>query len=111
MRCRYTNRRNGHNGGATGQGLDINSGVTIANSTISGSILGVCSTHCHSSLLEAPNPHCGCGCLVTNYPFPHQHHAQIQQLYRHNPYRNTGPVVHPIIERPDFCAWDSCDDR
>ena len=114
MRCRYNNQRNGHNRGATGQGLNNNnSGMTIANSAISGSILGSCSTHCHSSLLEVPNAHYGCGCLVNNYPCHSQHHAQIHQLYRHNshPYRNRGPLVRPAIERPDFCAWDSCEDR
>ena len=113
MRCRHTNRRNGHNGGINGQGMDLNSSATVVNSTISGSILGSCSNHCHPSLLEASNPQYGCGCIMANYPLSLQHHSQMHQLHQQNPrsYRNMAAAIHPIVERPDFCAWDSCDDR
>ena len=114
MRCRYNNRRNGQNSGTAGQaGLDINSGgTTITNSAINGSILGSCSGHCHPSLMETHNPHCGCGCVMNDFRF-HQRHQHLYRLHQHNsqPYGNNGPVVHPILERPDFCAWDTCDDR
>ena len=131
MRCRLNNRRNGHNGGTNvQQGLDTNSSLstTVANSTISGSILGPCSTHCHSSSLSDPsasasrsNHHCGCGCLIANYPLSLQHYSQPHHQhhsypfphpqYSSRPYRNMGNAIHPVIERPDTCAWDSCDDR
>ena len=117
MRCRHTNRRNGHNGGINGgQGMDLNSSATVANSTISSSVFGSCSNHCHpSSLLDSSNPHYGCGCIIANhYPLSLQHHSQMHhQLHQQNPrsYRNIAAAIHPIVERPDFCAWDSCDDR
>ena len=131
MRCRLNNRRNGHNGGTNvQQGLDTNSSLstTVANSTISGSILGPCSTHCHSSSLLDPsasasrsNHHCGCGCLIANYPLSLQHYSQPHHQhhsyqfphpqYSSRPYRNMGNSIHPVIERPDTCAWDSCDER
>ena len=127
MRCRLNNRRNGHNGGTNvQQGLDMNSSLstTVANSTISGSMLGPCSTHCHSSSLLDPsrsNHHCGCGCPIANYPLSLQHYSQTHnqhhsyqfphQQYSSRPYRNMGNAIHPVIDRPDTCAWDSCDDR
>ena len=115
MRCRHNNRRNGHNpaGGGAIHGTNVNSSMTVANSTISGSILGSCASRCHSSLLESSNHHCGCGCPLTNYPISLQHHPHLQQLHQHGsrPHRNNGMSVYPILEQPDFCAWDSCDDR
>ena len=118
MRCRYNNRRNGQSSGTAGQaGLDINSGGTaITNSaSVSGSIHGSCSAHCHPSLIEAHNPHtCGCGCVMNDFRFHHRHHPHLYPLHQHHsqPYGNNGrPMVHPILERPDFCAWDTCDDR
>ena len=115
MRCRHNNRRNGHTTLAGGglHGMDSSSSAAVANSTISGSILGSCSTHCHSSLLESSNQHCGCGCPLTSYPMSLQHHSHLQQLYQHGsrPHRSVGTSVYPILEQPDFCAWDSCGDR
>ena len=115
MRCRHNNRRNGHNpaGGGAIHGTNVNSSMTVANSTISGSILGSCASRCHSSLLESSNHHCGCGCPLTNYPISLQDHPHLQQLHQHGsrPHRNNGMSVYPILEQPDFCAWDSCDDR
>lgn len=115
MRCRHNNRRNGHNpaGGGAMNGTSLTSSMAVANSTISGSILGSCSSHCHSSLLENSNPHCGCGCPMSNYSISLQHHPHLQQLHQRGSrtHRNNGMSVYPILDQPDFCAWDSCDDR